>query len=284
MKRLGLRLLAVLLLSSAGAAPHAGVRVDDAVVRQALQDELARTMSELHLGDEPRPYYVAYTITDAQQENASAAFGALTSAHAYEGRLLRTDLRVGSAAFDNTNFEPGAKVDALPMEDDYATLRRELWLRTDEAYKTALELYARKRAAAAGQANGDEASEVGDFSKEAPTRVEVPFPAGRPEAEALRAAVVKLSAVFRDFPEISGARVTGSYSVVRRRMASSETAWIDDSSRATRIEVIADAQADDGMKLRHFVPFSALEPSGLPPLPEMEKAVRAMATELTALR
>jgi len=32
------------------------------------------------------------------------------------------------------------------------------------------------------------------------------------------------------------------------------------------------------------VPFSALEPSGLPPLAEMEKAVRAMATELTAAR
>jgi predicted Zn-dependent protease len=67
-------------------------------------------------------------------------------------------------------------------------------------------------------------------------------------------------------------------------MASSETAWIDDSSRATRIEVIADAQADDGMKLRDFVPFSALEPTGLPPLPEMEKAVRAMAAELVAMR
>ena len=38
------------------------------------------------------------------------------------------------------------------------------------------------------------------------------------------------------------------------------------------------------MKLRDFVPFSALEPSGLPPLPEMEKAVRAMATELVAMR
>jgi TldD protein len=278
-------LLVVLALAVPSvASPRAGVRIDDAVVRQAMQDELARTVGDLHLGDEPRPYYVAYTITDAEQANVSAAFGALTSAHAYAGRLLRTDLRVGSAAFDNTNFEPGAKVDAVPMEDDYATLRRELWLRTDEAFKSALELYARKRAAAAGQAVGDEASEVGDFSKEVPTSTTLPFPAGHPETDALRAAVVKLSGVFRDFPDISGARVTGTYSVVRRRMASSETTWIDDSSRATRIEVIADAQADDGMKLRDFVPFSALEPSGLPPLAEMEKAVRAMATELTALR
>ncbi|HVZ74351.1 MAG TPA: metallopeptidase TldD-related protein, partial [Polyangia bacterium] len=273
---------ALVLAFSSGA--RGTVRVDDASVRQALQDEIARTMSELHLGDEPRPYYLAYTITDAEQATVSATFGALTAAHGYEGRLLRTDLRVGSAAFDNTNFEPGAKVDALPIEDDYATLRRELWLRTDEAYKQALELYARKRAAAAGQAGGDDASDVGDFSKEPPTRVETPPPAMRAETDALQAIAVKLSAIFREFPDISNGRATGVYSIVRRRMASSETTWVDDSSRATRIEVSAEAQADDGMKLRHFASFSALEPAGLPPLAEMEKGVRAMAAELTALR
>jgi hypothetical protein len=36
------------------------------------------------------------------------------------------------------------------------------------------------------------------------------------------------------------------------------------------------------MKLRSFVPFSALDPAGLPPFAEMEKAVRAMAKELVA--
>jgi TldD protein len=276
---------AVVLASLALAgAPRAGVRVDDEAVRAALHDELARTTSELHLGDEPRPYYVAYTISDAEQATVSATFGGVTAANAYAGRLLRTDVRVGSAAFDNTNFEPGAKVDALPIEDDYASLRRELWLRSDEAYKSALELYARKRAAAAGQAVGEDDAAVGDFSKESPTRLGVPFPAGKVEPEALRAAVVSLSAIFRDFPAISNARVSGTYSVVRRRMATSEGAWVDDAQRAVRIDVVAETQAADGMRLRDFVPFGALEPTGLPPLPEMERAVRAMATELVAMR
>jgi TldD protein len=275
-------LLAVAL--SSGAAPRAGVRVDDGSVRAALRDELARSATELHLGDEPRPYYVAYTISDAEQATVSATYGAVTASHAYRGRLLRTDVRVGSAAFDNTNFELGAKVDALPEEDDYGALRRELWLRTDEAYKAALELLARKRAAAAGQAGGEDDPALGDFSKEPPARLEIPFPDGKVQPEALRVAVVKLSAVFRDYPALTSARVTGTYAVVRRRMASSEGTWVDDASRTVRIDVVADAQADDGMKLRHFVPFSALDPTGLPPLPEMEKAVRAMAAELVAMR
>jgi predicted Zn-dependent protease len=86
------------------------------------------------------------------------------------------------------------------------------------------------------------------------------------------------------FPEIYGSHVSGTAAMVRRRLATSEGTWVDDSQRTVRIEVVADTQADDGMKLRSFVPFSALEPSGLPPLAEMEKAVRAMAKELVASR
>jgi predicted Zn-dependent protease len=276
--------LALLAASSPGRAPRAALRLDADVVRAALSDELARSMSELRLGDEPRPYYLAYTVSDAEQATVSATFGAVTAAHAYRGRLLRTDVRVGSPAFDNTNFEPGAKVDALPLEDDYACLRRELWLRSDEAYKGALELLARKRAAAASQAGGEDDPSVGDFSKEPPAKHEVPFPEDKVGPAALRETVVKLSAIFREYPAIAGSRVTGTFAVVRRRMISSEGTWVDDAQRTTRIEVLADAQADDGMKLRNFVPFSALEPAGLPPLPEMEKAVRALAAELTAMR
>jgi hypothetical protein len=281
--RLGGAIVLGALLVPVGAG-HAGVRVDDQAVRAALRDELARSTAELHLGDEPRPYYVAYTIFDAEQATVSATFGSVTSSHAYRGRLLRTDVRVGSPAFDNTNFEPGAKVDALPEEDDYASLRRELWLRTDEAYKQAVELLARKRAAAAGEVVGDDDPSLGDFSKAAPTKHEVPFPAGKVEPEALRAAVTKVSAIFREYPTITSARVTGTYTVTRRRMLSSEGTWVDDAQRTTKIDVVAETQAEDGMKLRDFVPFTALEPSGLPPLAEMEKGVRAMAAELTAMR
>jgi predicted Zn-dependent protease len=251
-----------------------------------MQDELARTMSDLRLGDEPRPYYVAYTISDLDQATVSATFGAITAAHGYRGRTLRTDLRVGDPSFDNTNFEGGgSRVEALPLEDDYPALRRELWLRTDEAYKSGLEALARKRAAAAGQADGEEDAAVSDFSQEPPARFEAPFAVSEEtNPEALRETVTRLSALFREYPKIYGSRVTATWAVVRRRMASSEGAWIDDSKRTVRIEVTAETQADDGMRLRSFVPFSALTPAGLPPLAEMEKGVRAMAGELAAMR
>lgn len=267
------------------APPQPAVRVNDGAIRNAMQDELARSMADLHLGDESRPYYLAYTISDLNQATVNATLGAVTVAHGYRGRVLRTDLRVGDASFDNTNFEGGARVDTIPIEDDYAAVRRELWLRTDEAYKTALETLARKRAAAEGQAGaGDDEASVGDFSKEPPAHLEVPFPSGAAEPEALRETARKLSALLADFPDIQTSRVSATYAIVRRRFASSEGAFVDDYQRTTRIDVVADTQAADGMKLRSFVPFTALTPGGLPPLAQMEKAVRAMAKELVAMR
>ena len=72
--------------------------------------------------------------------------------------------------------------------------------------------------------------------------------------------------------------------IVRRRLASSDGSWVDDHKRTVRVDVVADTQADDGMKLRSFVPFTAADPGGLPPAAEMDKAVRAMARELCAMR
>ena len=269
----------------AAVAVEARIRTNDASVQRAMQDELARSMSDLHLGDESRPYYLGYTIYDLEQASVNATLGALTASHAYRGRILRTDLRVGDPSFDNSNFEGGARVETVPIEDDYAALRRELWLRTDEAYKSALETLARKRAAAAGQAaaSADDAA-VGDFSKEAPSHREVPFPAGAAEPEALREAARKLSSVLADFPEISSSRVAASYAIVRRRLLSSEGSFVDDNQHTVQINVVAETQAPDGMKLRSFVPFTALTPTGLPALAEMEKSVRAMAKELVAMR
>ena len=210
------------VLLVAGAAGDAGadslakpsaepaMRVNPASVRKAMEDELARSMKELHMGDdEPRPYFIAYTISDLNQATTSATLGAMTAAHAYRGRLLRTEMRVGDANFDNSNFEGGTQVEAIPIEDDYAALRREIWLRSDEAYKNAVETLARKRSAAAGQAAADEDDGIADFSPQAAARVEVPFADSAADPEALRETVRKLSQILASFPEIYGSHVTG---------------------------------------------------------------------------
>ena len=132
----------------------------------------------------------------------------------------------------------------MPIEDDYAALRRELWLRTDEAYKAALEVLARKRAAAASQASAEEDAALGDFSVEPPAHVTLPPAAVDADVESLRRLTERLSAVFREFPLVVGSHVTATAALIRRRMAASDGTFIDDHQRTVRVEVTAEAQAD----------------------------------------
>jgi len=260
---------------------------DDSVVKKALGDELARSMKELKLGDSPRPYYVGYALSDVQQATATATFGALTGSVAYRGRTLRTDVRVGSPAFDNSNTSESmfsANIESLPVDDDYAAFRRELWLRTDEAYKGAVEALAKKQSAAAAQVADDESEGVPDFSAEKPAQVAVPFASVVADPGVFLETVDRLSGTLKAFPEVSGSRVTGTYATVRRRFASSEGAWADETSSTMRVDVTAETQAADGMRLVDFVTFTALDPAGLPALPEMQQAVERMARELVAMR
>jgi predicted Zn-dependent protease len=50
------------------------------------------------------------------------------------------------------------------------------------------------------------------------------------------------------------------------------------------VEVEASSEAADGMRLRHWIPFNAGSFEQLPPAPEITKAIRQMAADLTALR
>ena len=130
-------------------------------VQKAMQDELARSMAELHLGDEPRPYYLAlHGLGPRSGDGRARRWGRSPPRTPTAAALLRTDLRVGDASFDNTNFEGGPRVETIPLEDDYAALRRELWLRTDEAYKTR-DRDAGAQARGGGRAGGGRGRRVG---------------------------------------------------------------------------------------------------------------------------
>src|SRR5262245_58114115 len=50
------------------------------------------------------------------------------------------------------------------------------------------------------------------------------------------------------------------------------------------VQIDAGTEAPDGMRLRHWIPFNAGSFDQLPPAHQIAKAVRQMATDLTALR
>jgi len=278
-----------LVEASAHAAAPAGP-TDDAAVRKALEDEMARSLTQLKLGSEAPPYFLRYVVVDSDRSWVSARLGALVDEDLQPSRTLHIEVRVGSPDEDNTNFagsSPGGSA-TVTREDDYGVLRRDLWQLTDREYKDALATLARKKASRAVQAA--EKDKVPDFSK-APvvsTVTNKAVPVADADRAKLKELMLKLSSIFREFPKVDSGRVSSVTELSRRRLLTSEKTWTDERRSRVRIDVLADTIADDGQQLNASLAFTASftasDTASLPPFEKMAADVRALAKNLTDQR
>ena len=259
----------------------------DSVVLRAMRDELERAMQGLQLARLETPYFLAYRIDDSAVLDARSRFGALTSATANRSRLLAVEVRVGDANLDNTNFlpvrtwgTPLTRSFALPLEDDYQELRRQLWLATDLAYKHALETLAKKRAAL--QNNSRE--EVPDFATQAPHVGPADVPAEVPDIEDLKALTRDLAALFKEMPAIHESMVGARVIHVHSRYVNSEGTSYAQSQPTVSLSALAKTQAPDGTVLQDFEVFYAHAWRHLPSRQTLERRIRAMGAALAARR
>jgi TldD protein len=135
------------------------------VVLRALREEMERSKAQLKLDNVPAPYYIEYRVTDIDQFDASAVFGALRGQQRDRARLLRVVVRVGDYKVDSFYGSGEGTIDLVPSDDDIYAIRHRIWLATDRAYKAATEALSAKQAALK-QLKVDEP--VDDFAKAAP--------------------------------------------------------------------------------------------------------------------
>ena len=255
-------------------------------IRQAMADEMKRSMAELRVDEQPRPHFAAYTVTEGKFLQVAATFGAITSQMQNRNRTLRSDVRVGDPDFDASNsvqlafgFAAPSGFATLPLDDDYKPIRRVLWLNTDESYKRAVDALAQKKASAGAQAAADD-DKIADFAAQAPAQT-VSLPVLAPlEPSAMRALAAQLSGLFRSHPLIATSQVNAMQAVGRQRYLSSEGSWADERDSFVRLEVSASTQALDGMRLSNALVFTGRNLAELPATGDLEKSVNAMAQEL----
>src|SRR5258706_16102460 len=74
------------------------------VILRAMKDELERSrqLRVVGGGADEIPYFISYTLDDADSFEVNATLGALTSVSRNRFRLPNIDVRVGSYDFDNT--------------------------------------------------------------------------------------------------------------------------------------------------------------------------------------
>jgi hypothetical protein len=138
----------------------------DAVLK-AMLAELKRSQEKLQLGQLQRPYYIDYQVTEIQDNIADATLGALRTDQLNSGRLVRVVVRIGDYKQDSYFGEGMGAVEVMPTDNDEMALRRQLWLATDKAYKSALSGFTEKQAALKSV---ETETDLADFSEEKPAQ------------------------------------------------------------------------------------------------------------------
>ena len=130
---------------------------------EALLTELRRSYSQLKMDQVQAPYYIEYRVNDVDDYQRGGgvwrggAEPARARAHSASGRAHRR-LQTGQL------FRVGTgETNILPLDNDPIALRHQIWLATDDAYKSAAQALAEKQAALR-QFSAD-ATPVDDFAK-----------------------------------------------------------------------------------------------------------------------
>lgn len=280
----GLGASAAFLLSQTPKLPALG---NDEVLLRAMRDEMARTAQLNVVGGKDAPYYVAYTVSDADSIHIGSALGATISSIRNEYRSPSIELRVGDYASDNTGHVQsgaysGTRMDGdWPLDANYLGLRDSFWLSTDRAFKTALESISRKRSSQSNAAT--DVNLLPNFSKVDPV-VSIPKLSFSKIDEALWAARAnRLSAVFKRYPEVlsSGAEVQAMTGITT--MLTSEGTMIRYEDGIGWAIGKAEAQAPDGMIVHDAVSIQSLSFDALAPEADMLRGFTEVADNVRAL-
>lgn len=275
-----------LLLALGGVTPSIGTATDP--VTRALEDELARSLERLELGEQPRPYFIAYRVEDVRITDVAATFGGLVTSGESHGRFLSVEVRVGDPGLDNTNFftfptGPSGVARSfrgqlqVALTDDYRELRRQAWLLTDGAYKEALDRLARKKAALR---NRQRSVDLPDFGAVEPQTLTLPVEAVVTAPSAAEDLVRDLSSIFRRFPTIQRSEVHLRSSFVETRYVNSEGSSFHYGQPLVRLSASAERQAADGRLLADALAYYGRTLEDLPGAVDVETAVEALGERL----
>lgn len=260
---------------------------------RAMRDEMARAKTRLELKipgtDTPvRPYYVEYRLLDLDFREISGEFGALLSSNHARSRFMDVEARVGSYKLDSSNFvsDDGFRgfigsTGSVGIDRDYDSLRQDLWIATDQAFKEAVETYSRKQAYLSSLARQ---SDINDFSKTEPVHQIEPLVMADWSNRDWEKEVRETSGALRAFPQIYEGRVTYYLVFATEYLVTSEGTEIRTNRSFAAIESGMNALADDGMPINDFYATYAVRPADLPAPDAVRKSLNVTGSELMALR
>jgi TldD protein len=261
-------------------APQASSASSDPLLA-AMQQELDRSKTKLKMDNVPAPYYIEYRLSDIDEYDAEAAFGALRQDQRFHGRSVRVVVRVGDYKQDSY-YGPGVGSAAFaPIDDNATALRWQLWLATDQAYKTASQALAQKKAALSQFSAGQP---FDDFAKAPALQSIGPVARLDFDPNPWKEALEKSTALFRTDPKIESFTAALRFRAVNQYFVNSEGSVSRQGYTVYFLNAAGSTQAADGMRLERSPYYGAATLSELPAPGQFQANVAKVIETLRGLR
>jgi predicted Zn-dependent protease len=254
----------------------------DDVVLRALREEMERSKAKLKLENVPAPYYIEYRVTEIDQVEASAVFGALRNQEHHHGRLARVVVRVGDYKQDSFYGTGEGTIELVPSDDDVFAIRHRLWLATDRAYKAASEALSAKQAALK-RLKVDEP--VDDFAKAPPVVVIEPVVRlSSADFTPWVNLIEEASALYRSDPDLENFESSLRFVAENRYYLNSEGTVARTGHALYILHVDGSTQAPDGMTLARSFGEAGHAPGDLPSHEKFLETTKKLLATLKQMR
>jgi predicted Zn-dependent protease len=263
----------------------------EAPLMNALDLELKRAMSSLGSDgaaavQQPKPYFLSYSVADADQVAVAAEYGAIVNSSQRRVREVDVQVRLGSPAEDNTHGDhrtSALTTMPLPLTDDPGAIARSLWYATNRGYARAIDGYLKVKTEQQVRAKEEDAS--ADFSEEKPDAAMLPpAPALVVDRTAWEQRVREISHLFTQYPDVFADQVEFDASNQTDYFVSSEGSRVAAPTQSARIVIVARTRAADGMDMFRDETFEADSAAHLPDQKTLLEKAAVMAKDLEALR
>ncbi len=290
--RFAAALLAFSFASSLAIA-QAQAPADNDHTLQSMRDEMARAKTRLELklpaSEQPvRPYFIEYRLLDLDIREVVGQFGALLDSNHNRSRVMNVSARIGDYKLDSSNFvsDDGFRgfigpTGSVGIDKDYDSLRQDLWIATDQAFKEAAETYSRKQAYLSSLAR---ASDIDDFARVQAIQHVEPLATSDWSSRNWEQEVRETSGALRAFPQIYDSRVTYYLVYMTEYLLTSEGTEVRSNRSFAAIEAGMSTLAADGMPINHFYATYAPKAGDLPSADMVRKNLTLTGTELMAMR
>jgi TldD protein len=252
-----------------------------------LSDELDRNFTILKQKGDPPPYFMSYEVTSTDSYVMVASRGSLETQQHNQSRYLDVTVRDGTQQFDNYHLVANENrprftvATPIALEDNAAAIRQAVWLATDRTYRGASQRLIRLKGDEKLRTAAVDTSD--DFAKEDP---QVFFSSPAPlkfNAAEWATRLRKLSAEFSKYPGALDSSVQFETKTTTQIIVTTDGTRLEFGRPFTRMIIVANGKAQDGMDLSTMESFETDDPAKLPKDSDILAAVQKAGANLTGL-